>query len=76
MSLDEPRYWLHAAMVESDHHPEWIEMAKRQEAAEAESRARESRELLASETPEAEESRWSYRMQRRSVEIPRVHYAD
>lgn len=75
MSLDEPRNAKHAALAESDDHPGWLEVARRQEAAEAAAREREYREQVAFESIEAEEARASYQMQRRAIEIPQVVYA-
>lgn len=74
MSLDEPRNPRHAAMVENPDDTAWLRMARRQEAAEAVARHREAMELVEFESVEAEEARWSYRMERSSVERERVHY--
>lgn len=73
MTLDEHRNHLHAAMAAAPDHPAW-EQIRAQEAAEAAARKAESDELLASETPEAEEVRWRYRMQLAASERPAVHY--
>lgn len=73
VTIDEARNHLHAAMIEAKDHPGW-EAVRAQEAAEAAARRRESDELLASETPEAEELRWDYRFELRARDIPKVHY--
>lgn len=73
MSIDDARNALHAAMAEASDHPAW-ERLRAQEAAEDAARKAASDELLASETPEAEAARWSYRMRRSAIERRVVHY--
>ena len=77
MSLDDDLIpWPAAERLERGESPEpvWLQMAREQERREAEARARENAELLASETPEAEEARWSYRFRLRARDIPTVVY--
>lgn len=74
MSLDEPRNPKHAAMLESDDHPEWKRIAIAQEAAARAARERDELEEWASESIEAEEARWANRFRQSARERPAVHY--
>lgn len=59
MSIDEPANWKHAAMVDSDDDPGWLELARRTEAEDRALHRADLEDRDACESVEAMESYWS-----------------
>lgn len=78
MALDEPRNPFHAELVvkppEDLSDPEWLRLARAQEAAEARAREADYRERVELESVAAEEARWSSRMRHAAADREAVHY--